>query len=187
MLNTNEITLLVDLLAELEISVEQYLFCMMVKDNRTAEMYKYTEKVKYFLPKDLDDLEEKGYINCYDKSSRTFDTYNIEEKFVSLVQNLDPVQPGEELWDAYPTFIKVGDNNRTVAKNYNKDKFIKEYFMKHGMHKNKHAMIMELTKYARNKGMINCGIQRYLEEERWLAIKDDYKRSNAVLPSQRKV
>lgn len=188
MISSDNISYMIDTLVKLDINIEQFLFCIILKDRREHELYRYTDKIKHFSEEDIQDLIEKGYIYCYNDHNATFDQYTLTDKFSELVYTLDIDQPGEELWDSYPTFITVGSNTKTIARNYNKNEFVREYYKKYGRFKVIHDEIIKLTIYGRKKGLINCGIQKYLAEERWIAIKEDYEANkNASLPSNRVV
>ena len=188
MLHTEDISNLVDLLCKLKINIEQYLLCMMIKDRRFNEAYRYVHEIGVFKMEDLLDLEEKGYIYNFQNGKPDFQYCMITDKFLEVVYNNNIESPGEELWDIYPNFIRV-DNKKLIAKNTNKDKFCMDYSRKYGMYVEVHKKIMEITQWGKEKGLIQCGIQKYLETEQWNALISEKKQENNkpknALPSQR--
>lgn len=175
MLSTEQITDLINILARLNINVEQYMFCMILKDNRIHELYRYVNEISPFREEDLQDLEDKGYIAKFAKDSTTSDNFMVTDKFTSSIYNLDPSQPGEDLLDLYPSFVNV-EGKRYPAKNVIKEDFLKEYYRKYGRYIGKHKEILELTKYGISKGLINMGLKKYIDSEFWESIKRDRKR-----------
>lgn len=190
MFSTQQITDAVDICVDLNINIEQYFFCMMLKDNRVHELYRYiTEARSEGLPKsDLLDLEEKGYVICYDNSDPTPDNYTVTDEFIEKVYNIRPKQSGEEAWDAYPRFIRV-DGKKFSARTANKEQWIDTYARRYGRFVQKHKKIMSAIKYGRENKLITCGIQKFLDSELWDSLIVDMKEAKKprIAPAHREV
>lgn len=170
MLEEDNIIVFIDLLKDLKINLTQYFFCKLLLHNKLEELYMYIEEIETIPNEYIIELEELGYIVCWNPSSRTLDTFSITEKFESLIYRYDPDVPGMELWDIYPVRIRVRDKP-VFAKQTNRDKFLKDYYVKYGKHVKLHKEIMSLTEYAVKNNLIQCGIQKYLESEGWNSIR----------------
>lgn len=177
---------LVFLLNELDITFNQYLLLVMIKEDLYASLYSYEELNQGFTHEEIQDLVSKGYLEKTNKSSNYIDAYNVTEKFSESLYNADPSAAGEEFWEAFPPYIVI-DGKRIPAKTLDRDKFINDYGKKVGRFKKVHLEVMDALRYAASHNMITMGMEKWFLSYQWIEVmrakQEDEKREQ--FPSER--
>lgn len=102
----------------------------------------------------------------------------INKNFIKTLYK-SSFEMGKELFDSYPQFGNISGNIvplRTVAKHF--DSLEQAYFKygkSIGFNPEKHKIIIELTKWAKDNNILNCSLSSYIINNGWLdlqAMKD---------------
>ena len=113
-------------------------------------------------------------------SGEKFDPYSIpiNKNFIKTLYK-SSFEMGKELFDSYPQFGSINANVvplRTVAKHFDS---LEQAYFKHGkaigFNPEKHKVIIELTKWAKDNNILNCSLSSYIINNGWLdlqAMKD---------------
>jgi hypothetical protein len=120
------------------------------------------------------DLVKKGILKSSDDSFHYLSlSVNSEFSF----ENLNNIEWGEQLWQAYPATFPLGDGGSFIArttKGHSKDVIIKEYLTKIGNSEAKHKFVMkQLPGYVKlvENGKINGHtIVDFIRNELWDTI-----------------
>lgn len=127
----------------------------------------------------LINLQKKGIIlKSYSipKSGQTFDPFSIQinKNFIKALYK-SSFEIGKELFDEYPQFATINGNVvplRTVAKHFDS---LEQAYFKYGkaigFSPEKHATIIELTKWGKDNNIINCSLSSYIINNGWLDIQ----------------
>lgn len=82
---------------------------------------------------------------------------------------------GEELWEAYPDFSIIRGMKypwKNIAKSFNSQSdFFYFYAKEIGNNVNKHNEILDLVKWAKENGKINCSIREFVISHQWEQLK----------------
>lgn len=169
----------VKLLCELKISPEQFLICMIVndKDGASAIRYRNENPEHRFKHEQVDELLERGFLVriSTDRHIYNLDHFAVTGMFTSefLVDNEDA---GDELWELYPSWLKV-KGQKVSAKSCDKDDLVEKYAKKIKGSKKKHKEIMEIVReYAhRNDNYALMGIEKFVASEHWIDLRKEYE------------
>lgn len=113
-------------------------------------------------------------------SGEKFDPYSIpiNKNFIKTLYK-SSFEMGKELFDSYPQFGSINGNVvplRTVAKHFDS---LEQAYFKYGkaigFNPEKHKVIIELTKWAKDNNILNCSLSSYIINNGWLdlqAMKD---------------
>ena len=113
-------------------------------------------------------------------SGEKFDPYSIpiNKNFIKTLYK-SSFEMGKELFDSYPQFGSINRNVvplRTVAKHFDS---LEQAYFKYGkaigFNPEKHKVIIELTKWAKDNNILNCSLSSYIINNGWLdlqAMKD---------------
>lgn len=113
-------------------------------------------------------------------SGEKFDPYSIpiNKNFIKTLYK-SSFEMGKELFDSYPQFGSINGNVvplRTVAKHFDS---LEQAYFKYGkaigFNPEKHEVIIELTKWAKDNNILNCSLSSYIINNGWLdlqAMKD---------------
>ena len=113
-------------------------------------------------------------------SGEKFDPYSIpiNKNFIKTLYK-SSFEMGKELFDSYPQFGSINGNVvplRTVAKHFDS---LEQAYFKYGkaigFNPEKHKLIIELTKCAKDNNILNCSLSSYIINNGWLdlqAMKD---------------
>ena len=113
-------------------------------------------------------------------SGEKFDPYSIpiNKNFIKALYK-SSFEMGKELFDSYPQFGSINGNVvplRTVAKHFDS---LEQAYFKYGkaigFNPEKHKVIIELTKWAKDNNILNCSLSSYIINNGWLdlqAMKD---------------
>lgn len=177
---------LVFLLNELGISFNQYLFLVMVKEDLYASLYSYEELNVGFTKEEVHDLVVKGYIRKVSHDSNYIDAYEATELFTERLYSLDSEKQAEDFWEEYPPYMVI-DNRKIPTKTLDKEKFLEVYSKKVGKFKYLHEKVMEALSYAKTRGMISMGLEKWFLSEQWNEVlREKQKDQNREqFPSER--
>ena len=113
-------------------------------------------------------------------SGEKFDPYSIpiNKNFIKTLYK-SSFEMGKELFDSYPQFGSINGNVvplRTVAKHFDS---LEQAYFKYGkaigFNPEKHKVIIDLTKWAKDNNILNCSLSSYIINNGWLdlqAMKD---------------
>ncbi len=146
-----------------------YLLCteQMVRDSQsklkyssTGSIYKWQNEGSGWTTSEVQDLEAKGYVIPISKSNYSIDQLIITPKFSELFFiNADIAF--EEVLDAYPDTITI-QGTGFFTKAGDLDKLSSDYKKIVKNSQKKHEEVIELIKFARQKNLINCKLDKFL-------------------------
>jgi hypothetical protein len=169
----------VNLLTRLKISPNQFLICWLVYEKDMASTIKYYQEnpKNRFSIEDIEYLVENDFLLrlSKDKNNNNLDYFMTTPKFT---ENLivDEDDAGDEIWDAYPSWLMV-NNHKVSAKSCDKDDLKRKYSLKIKGSMKKHLQIMAtLKEYVnRNNGLATMGIEKFVGSEQWNVLEEAYK------------
>lgn len=176
----------VNLCSELNTTFNQTMFLYLTYLDRMDLLYKYSEECSGFSLKELEDLEERGFVENHNKEGETYsDAYYVTEKFIKALINTDPDIAGEEFWDVYPSFITI-DGVKSPLKNTDKSDFVRNYGAKVGKYYHEHQRVMRILRYGIDKNLVRMNIHKWFASEQYNEIDKHRKETNGLkqLPSQ---
>lgn len=146
--------------------------CFVDADNAVRATLDYINASKGFTKKELQDLEDRGYLENHNEPGK----YNVKyylatEKFYDEIF-ADTNFAGEELWNAYPNDLII-DGKKCSAKTGDKEDLIKLYVTKKiKYNKNAHKKVLEALEKQKLEG-ITMGIEKWIRSEQWKNVKQD--------------
>lgn len=115
---------------------------------------------------ELKELEEKGFIIDLNSGSKYyFDSFVLtplfpEEFFIAR-------EDFEELWECYPITINV-NGSIVPARSGDYDTLRQKYIDIIGKDKDLHQNILTVTEQAKERGLINLGLEKYILGRHWI-------------------
>lgn len=175
----------VDFLAKHRITQNQFLFLYLIKFNEYGAIKVYKEAFPtgdrtMIGEAQKEDLIKLGFIEKVGEGSTVTD-YRITEKFNNLYLQ-DKFAAADEVWALYPGYARIGNSDKAVPlTNMDKYQFAIMYSerIKHSI--DEHLEVIEDLKYARNNGLINYGIRKFVESEQWRKIRPLRKKEDEVI------
>lgn len=173
-----------DFLVEHEMTLEQYMTCYILQEDKDrarkakgylplTTLYRYTETIKPLDKDEMADLIDRGYLT--QTGQRLIpDMLEVTDKFKREVFN--SWTNFEQLFNVYPNRIDLGPG-RGSASLKSLDKPMEEmgqYYEKIVRTKSKHQRILEITEWAKNNGLINMGIQKFVYQRFWTQLQDKF-------------
>jgi hypothetical protein len=173
-----------DFLVEHKMTLEQYLTCYILHEDRDrarkakgylplVTMYKYTEKVKPLNKEEMRDLIDRGFLKqTGDKLIP--DMLEVTDKFAQEIFN--SWTNFEQLFEVYPNRIDLGPGKGSASlKSLDKPmEEMGEYYAKIVRSKAKHKRILKITEWGKNNGLINMGIQKFVYQRFWRQLEEKY-------------
>jgi hypothetical protein len=115
---------------------------------------------------ELTDLEEKEFIiNLNSGRDHTIDGCVLTLKFVE--EFFIAKDEFEELWETYPLTITINGSN-IPARMGDYDSLREKYLDIIDKDKDSHLRIIEITREAKERGMISMGLESYIKGRHWL-------------------
>lgn len=163
----------VELLIKHSLTPNQFLLLVLTHEKRIDLIYKYSELGRGFTRKEIEDLENRGYIININKNPDELyaDSIVVTDKFLADYQT-DDNSLAEEFLAAYPSYIWI-DGKKIPAKNMEPDELYQLYAKKTRNNPTKHKMIMQCLGYAKRTLNINMGIEKWVKTEQWRVIKEE--------------
>ncbi len=115
----------------------------------------------YFIETKLDQLKDLEYLD---------DNYKVLPKVQKWFYD-DINDYAKELWELYPTKLKVGDNE-FKSKNLSLAKFSKR-FNARGLPEKNQKLVIDITKWAIQNDRLKVGMIKFLELEEWKFLYDE--------------
>lgn len=179
-----------DFMIKHKLNIEQYMLCYVLEEDRKsligderikrksgspiALIYKYTENIRTISIQDMEDLIERGYLTLTG-DKYTPDMLDVTDKFKREL--FTHWSNFEQLFEIYPDRMRLGPGQPSVSLK-SLDKPIEEmgeYYASIVRTNKKHEQILEITKWAKEKGLISMGIQKYVYSRHWERIEDQYE------------
>jgi len=162
----------VKILARKKVTADQFVFLYLTHTNDFTSLYRYISEVRKFELKELEDLEDRGYlINLNPKSNQTFaDNYIVGDKFLEGILLPDAEKAAQEFWDAYPAYAFF-NAKRAPLKSCDKEKFTKMYVSKIKYSTHEHLRILAALDYAKRNELTNMSIVNWIASEQWKEVE----------------
>ena len=144
-----------------------------------ANLFKYIHSVG-ITEDEINDLVEKGLIEnknrvVNQRQQMYPEHFKVTGKFIDEIFTSD--SDFEEFWETYPTYIKNFTNPNGPKINLracDKDE-TEDLYKKRIKTKSAHKRLMSITKKAKEKGMLNMNIMKYLGSEAWKELEKELK------------
>lgn len=181
MLNGLSAKQLVSLLIELDISINQFLLLwflhldkeegngkLITEGPAIANIYRYAEKVNSWSFAEIDDLINKGWMIDRNKASQDGsrqaypDYFEISETFEDkLFVTSDRF---DQFWEEYPAFVENfnGPRGPMIPLKAAVMEDVELLYKKRVRTKAKHQEVMDILKWAKEEGLINMNIAKYV-------------------------
>jgi len=175
-----------DFLVENDITPSQFFFLWYTLNRKYALLYKYSAKKGAFKRGELNDLENKGFIETSDDSEGLYaDDFSITEKFRDLIYSKDPENMFVEFWNAYPPYLFI-NSKKMPTKGCNMEELEVRYVKLIKRNVPLHNSIMNAVDWARPRGYLNTGIIKFFESRAWEYIHVEMRESieQGELPTQ---
>lgn len=184
----------VDFLVKHKITFEQYALCYFLYKDKyevnkegqriykesgpsISNIYKYSQNIKKWTKKEIDDIVDKGFIKKIGKKYSP-DVFEITDKFVQLV--FLKTSDFEHLLNLYPDRLDLG-NGRPMAnlKAFDYDELNRSYksVVKTKM---KHERIMIITKWAKENNMLNLSFDKFIKGRYWRVLEKLYEEQQVL-------
>lgn len=155
--------------AKHQLTLEQFmvLHLLVAKKPRTIEIYAKAlpfKDGKFMTTRDKDDLIERGLLVPTDKG------YTIGKKFLEMY--IDEFHAGNELWAIYPGFSNTGGGKMYPLASMAKTVFRMCYWEAINGSWEEHQEVMLDVQFAKEQGLINFGIKKFLESEYWTKFRE---------------
>ena len=160
-----------DLLCRLEITPTQFYLMYLLHTKNFAGIAQYTNEVAPFPNGEVEDLVGRGMLIDMNKDNGPIyaDLLSLTDSAQTLLfKNIE--QCGNEMWDAYPSFIMV-NGAQVPAKTCDKDDIMDLYGDIIAYNPIYHRRVLELIAYAKNNGLISMGIEKWVKSRQWEAIE----------------
>lgn len=163
-----------DIIVKYKLNANQ-MFYMYLIHTGSSSVYRIAEEGKKFYKKDVDELEELGFIKNLNKTmSAHQDNYVINENTQNGKEFLEYINSditmGDELWSIYPwNFESNGKSYPTKA--CDKDMISDIYTKKIKGSMKLHREIIKLVKRANSYNLISMGIEKFVNGEQWNYLK----------------
>jgi hypothetical protein len=131
-----------------------------LKYSSSGSIYKWQNEGSGWTINEVEDLESKGYLIPINKSNYSIDQLIITPKFSELFFINSDIA-FEEVLDAYPDTITV-QGSAFFTKTGDLDKLSSDYKKIIKNSQKKHEEVIELIKFARQKNLINCKLDKFL-------------------------
>lgn len=190
MINTSKV---INLMIQYKMtSLDEFMimYCVYTKDLKS--LHKYIENRvehvredgsinRHFSIELIKSMADRGILDASYLNFRTnkidfldlYITDSFAEKFF-----VDSMQAGEELYDAYPNSTEINGQFVILKKGqqignvyYGKDLLIEMYAKKIGNDIDKHRKVIEITKKAKEAGIINFTLRSYILDELWDSLE----------------
>jgi hypothetical protein len=173
-----------DFLVEHQMSIEQYMTCYILREDKERKagskgylpmvtLYKYTEKIKPLDKDEMQDLIDRGYL--VQKGDKLVpDMLEVTGKFKQEIFN--SWTNFEQLFEIYPNRIDLGPGKGSASLK-SLDRPMEEmgkYYASVVRTKTKHQRILKITEWAKNNGLINMGIQKFVYQRFWRQLEDKF-------------
>lgn len=149
-------------------------------------MYRFIEEHGGFKLKELEELEERGYLKNSDPTGKsyTMDKFSVTDEFISMIHANNPADLFEEFVSLYPNFLFI-NAKKIPTKGCNMEELEKRYVKLIEKNLPLHKCIIESVEWGKQYGYLNTGILKFFESRAWETIQSEmrYSVQNGTLPS----
>jgi hypothetical protein len=169
-----EVDRYVDFITKNKLTQPQFLLMYLIYRKRYNSILKYketypTEDGSMIGKPALQDLIDNGFILKINDENKA-DSYTLTEKFSNLFFK-DKYNAIEALIEVYPGFIEI---NGVPSPLITTDRFkLASLYAEHIDYSvDEHLLILEDTKFGREKNLIRCNIEKYITSNMWNKIRE---------------
>lgn len=160
----------VGFLCKHNMTADQFLFCCLIHEGKFPLIYQLFNERGGFDKKELQDLEERGYVINTNKENEVYaDMYEITDLFKSEIYG-EKYSMWKEFTDTYPKYFYI-ESKRLPAQSTDLDALQAVYLNKVKRSVKQHTHVINLLKYAVENDLINMGIDKWVRGEQWKAIE----------------
>lgn len=179
-----------DFLIKHKMNIEQYLLCYVLQVDKDATassgrdrlrsgspiavIYKYTEGIQPLKTEDMRDLIDRGFLE-HTGDRLVPDLLQVTDKFKQEIFN--HWSNFEQLFAIYPSRIDLGPNKGSYSlKSLDKPfEEMAKYYVSVVRTKTKHRRILDIITWAKEKDLINMGIQKFIYQRFWKELEKKYE------------
>lgn len=181
MTNIHEVNDLVDFLEEHNITAQQFLYCLLLHYDKQhsriegshkisrplSKVYKYHQNIDTFKKKDIQDLEDKGFIDISGDQLK-LDMIEVTDKFKK--KWLGDKFKFDDVKDAYPMKMPNFDHPSkpdiplNALSDYHKTKDLYNKFV--GTYK-MHRRVLDLIEWGKENDKIRVGLEKFVNSKYW--------------------
>ena len=177
---------LIDFLSKNKLTFSQFCICLLLYEGNTAKIMKYNAEVLLLgearIPKEdgslireFDDLILKGFITHIGidiSEYYSLDNFMIADKFTKGL--IADEYMAEELWNEYPKFGLLGNQQEFNAKVLDYDDFVQKYLKAIKRSAKKHKEVMEKLKaYKKKEKYAEINLSNFIGSRHWENLTDN--------------
>lgn len=168
----------INFLTKYELSPEQYLLLVLLKDGRGDLIQKYKQsfplKEGTMIPREqIKDLMDKGFLIKSDKK------FKLSSKLLEIF--VTPEKAVDEIYEIYPAFIESDKNVSIPLNSMDRNIFKEIYIPKIKGSYMEHIEVLKDIQYGIDNNLIKIGINKFLTSEQWKSFRKLRKQENPSL------
>ncbi len=164
---------LITILCELKITPSQLFMLYNIHTKNWAAILKFNNATGGIPHAEFQDLIDKGIIIDGNKEGERFmDVMTIRDD-ISTVLFVEIDQAGQELWEAYPSYIYVKDA-QMPTKSTDKELVLSKYMDNIACNPVRHLRVLELLQFAITNGFITMGIDKWVRSAQWEVLEKEH-------------
>lgn len=181
-----DVTKVTDICVRLEITFEEFFLLYLIYNRDFPNLSNYTSNVDGVTKQFLKKMETLGLVidtNTYTEEDEEKEDVIYASKVIVQSKFADelfinPHDAYQEFIDVFPFNIMTQDGKKFNARNISNDIAQTIYYKKIKGDIDLHKRVVELTKRGKELGLIDVGLEKYLDHEKWKAIEEVLNVSN---------
>lgn len=168
----------IDFLTKNKLTEHQFLMLWLVHTKDAHNVARYKKAFGDFDIDQLEDLIDNGWIEDFGIVRDGKKTYNIADflvgdKFTEVVV-IDEFDAIEELWSAYPHWVRIGGNNKGVAKATDPDVLGQKYIKIIKKNRQLHNRIIDaINKMKKKDPLAPMKIENFVVSRHWEVLFEE--------------
>lgn len=160
-----------------------FLYCLKFREYDAIKIYKeaFPTYDGSMIGADLkQNLITLGFIEHVGEGASATD-YRITDKFNKLFL-ADKFAAAEEIWKEYPGYARIGSEGKAIPlTNMDFYQFANTYAERIKNSVEEHLEVLEDLRFAKQNGMLNYGIKKFVESEQWRKIRPLRKNQDKII------